>query len=338
MPYRKEGSQNWYITWTDGGIQRTRSSRTTDYTEAKRLENALRSRQQYQPVAETKSIEAVLGALLKARPTEKNGFSAKPLLLHFGGLMIEEITPDKITLYKQSRGVSDSTLNKELGLLRTAIRYCNQEMGWNLPEVTKGRIPRENKGRIRWITKDEGVRLIESVTKRAPYLQDFIVLALNTGMRKGELLSLTWQRVDLFNRVIHFDPKDHKSRTYAAVPLNNTAHSLLTALLKGAKGDYVIHRNSGEPVGDIRKGFRLACERAGIDNFTPHDLRHTCASWLAQAGVPIITIKEIMRHSDITTTMRYAHLAPKDLAAGVGMQDTAVKLPYSSARTCPNTA
>lgn len=335
MPFKRTTSKYWYITWTEGGKQRTRSSRTADYQEAKRLENSLRAKDQFESVADTRSIESVLGKFLLAKPTEKNGFSAKPLLHHFSGLMIADITPGKIAAYKQERKVSDSTLNKELGLLRTAIRYCQNELGWDIPEVTKGRIPRENRGRIRWITQNDAVRLINAVSNRAPYLRSFITLALHTGLRKGELLNLTWSRVDLFNRMIHFDPPDHKSKTFATVPLNDTAYTLLTDLMKQANGRYVFHRKNGARIADIKKGFKAACDKAGIENFRPHDLRHTCASWLVQAGVPIVTVSEIMRHSDISTTMRYAHLAPKDLAAGVGMLDKCSKLQYRTAKTSP---
>ncbi len=68
-------------------------------------------------------------------------------------------------------------------------------------------------------------------------------------------------------------------------------------------------------------GFAAACKRAGIDDFTPHDMRHTCASWLVQLGVPLVHVMELMRHSDITTTMRYAHLAPENSREAVELLD-----------------
>ena len=78
-----------------------------------------------------------------------------------------------------------------------------------------------------------------------------------------------------------------------------------------------VFTKTGDPIASIKKSFATACRKAGVSDFTVHDLRHTCASWLVQAGVPLRTVGEILRHASISTTMRYAHLAPENARAGV---------------------
>lgn len=341
MPFRKAGTPNWYITWVEAGRQRTRSSGTADFAEASRLEHERRGLRQFQPVAETAAghtLADVLAEYLTDRPSTRAAYAAARLLQGLGDTTpVHDINPATITAYARQRGVRAGTLARELGVLRAALRHCRRRLGWDVPVVTDGQMPREPRGRVRWITREEADRLLAAVSRRAGhYLRDFILLGLHTGLRKGELLGLTWDRVDEINRVIHFGPCDHKSGTYAAVPLSATAYALLQRRRKDAKSLRVFARKNGDPIGDIKKGFAAACAAAGISDFTPHDLRHTCASWLVQGGVSIDRVKEILRHADIATTMRYAHLALRDLAASVGVLDcrtTAVPAGDSEAKT-----
>jgi integrase len=184
--------------------------------------------------------------------------------------------------------------------------------------------------RLRWISHNEAGALLDSVGPRVPYLRDFITIGLNTGMRMGEMLNLEWSRVDLTNNVIYLTPKDQKDRRYGSVPINAQARE---ALLSRARhraehcpdAKYVFVRRDGSRIASVKKGFAAACEKAGIENFHIHDLRHTCAAWLVQAGVPLRTVAEILRHKDIRTTMRYAHLAPDDAQAGVAALDNVMQ-------------
>jgi len=344
MPYRKAGTQNWYITWSEGGRQRTRSSGTADYEEAKRLEHQLRGQDHTVPITRhTHTLADVLAEYLTDKQAERAGYAAAELLRLLGDQTpIEQLTAEVLTTYKRTRAISDSAMARELGVLRSAINHCRRQLGWDIPQVTQGLIPREPKGRVRWITPEEADDLVAAVSNRAPYLRDFIVLGLHTGLRKGELLELTWSRVDEINRVLRFEPHHHKSKTYAQVPINETAWAVLRR--RKAERDKmrprpaeVLFRKSGATLGDIKKGFAAACARAGIDDFHPHDLRHTHASWLVQAGVSIDRVKEILRHADIKTTMRYAHLAPQNLAESVGRLDCRT-LPYRTAAKGPDVA
>ena len=330
MPYKKKGTDNWYITWTEGGRQRSRSSRTTDHAEARRLENKLRGTAHTRApavIAGSPTVDTILGEYLKAVPSERAAWAIKSLLAHWAGRPIDEITPEVYYQYIADRGVSQGTIAREMGTLRAALRHCRIKLGWEIPNVTEGRMPQEPRHRIRWLTRDEAQRLLDAVSNRVPYLRDFIELGLHTGLRKGELLGLTWDRVDIEGRAILFEPQHHKNSTYAAVPINDTAAAVFAQRKALAdahpnKPTHVLFRAvGGKPIGNIKKGFAAAAQRAGLTDLTPHDLRHTCASWLVQAGVELAVVKDILRHADFKTTLRYAHLAPKNLRDGVGKLD-----------------
>ena len=108
------------------------------------------------------------------------------------------------------------------------------------------------------------------------------------------------------------------------MPLNETAR---VALIRRAAfratccpaTPWVFCEKTGQPVRSIRKAFGTACRRANIKDFHPHDCRHTCASWMVQAGVPLPAVKEVLRHSSITVTERYAHLAPENARSAVAV-------------------
>jgi len=339
MPFRKPNSPFWYVSWEESGRTRSRSSKTADFQEAKRLEHTLRAKK---PKTNRHTIEEVLGEYLTDKPTERAAYAAKRLLEHWSGKYIDEITPAEITEYKRLREVSRGTLQKELGFLRAAINHCNLHLGWQLPEVTKGKMPGEPKGRVRWITPTEANKLIEH---SAEHIRRFIILGLNTGMRSSEMLGLTWDRVDLIRREIKLDPVDQKAERYDIVPINQSAYDVIRECIGNHKSHVLTFKPSKEkphqPILRIKNGFQRACERAGIENFTPHDLRHTAASWMVQSGVSIQAVKEVLRHADISTTMRYAHLAPDAARSAVSAMENAMasvqntdKTDHSSPKHC----
>ncbi len=106
-----------------------------------------------------------------------------------------------------------------------------------------------------------------------------------------------------------------RSDVAAAVPVEGSAHA--TFNITRPDSPWVFCHKDGSPIRDVRKSFGSTCRKAGIDDFHPHDLRHTCAAWLVQQGVPIRDVSELLRHSDIRITMRYAHLAPENVRRAV---------------------
>nr|MBS0022067.1 site-specific integrase [Gammaproteobacteria bacterium] len=173
---------------------------------------------------------------------------------------------------------------------------------------------------------------------RSPHLADWIRLALHTGCRKGELLGLEWGRVDLHQRVIHLEARHNKSKRRQTIPLNEEARN---AILSRARfraqycpsTPWVFSDKAGQRIKDIKKGFASACRRAGITDFRPHDLRHTCASWLVMRNVPLATVKAVLRHGSIVVTERYAHLAPESARGALALLDAPGVKPASESKT-----
>ena len=151
------------------------------------------------------------------------------------------------------------------------------------------------------------------------HIRSIVVTALNTGMRRSELLNLRWPDVDLKNRKITvINAKNNESRV---IPINQTLYQELFALYKKVKAEYVFSGRNGRPFKDIKKGFYSALKKAGIKDFRFHDLRHTFGSHLVMQGVDLRTVQQVMGHKDIKMTMRYAHLSPEYVQMAVEKLD-----------------
>lgn len=177
--------------------------------------------------------------------------------------------------------------------------------------------PKLPPGRVRWITHEEADRMIGHA---APHLKPLLIFLLNTGARMGEAIALDWRDVDLGARRTAFTAT--KNGTSRGVPLNDAAFAALANL--GHREGRVFRTHTGEPYkitewrsGNIMRGLSVACRKAGIENFHPHDCRHTFASWAVMAGVPLRTVAELLGHKTIAMTMRYSHLSASHLQEAV---------------------
>jgi len=165
----------------------------------------------------------------------------------------------------------------------------------------------------------------ETDIKTSPYLEEKIVLAVHTGLRRGSPFKLRWDQVDLANNVIRI-PRTKSGRPLS-LPLNATAQRTLKSLQadRNPASPWVFpHKsgpNVGEPVQDIKNGFHAALEAADIQGCTWHDLRHTFASWLMMRGASLRSVAELLGHQSLKMTMRYAHLSPAFLSAEVSLLD-----------------
>ncbi|MDH3281659.1 MAG: site-specific integrase [Gammaproteobacteria bacterium] len=232
-----------------------------------------------------------------------------------------------VSLRKQD-GVSNATVNRELEVLSAAINHANREWEWMLPNPVPGRYLEESEGRLRWISKAEAVSLLRAAAmeKKAPHLPDFVTLALHTGMRRSEILGLEWRRVDLQTNLIYLEAEHTKSKKRRSVPINRTARASVMNRLRFRAArcpasPWVFCNEQGERIKDVKRSFATACRRAGITNFRVHDLRHTCAAWLVTDGVPLSEVRDLLGHSTVTVTERYAHLAPENVRSAVQRLD-----------------
>ncbi len=238
----------------------------------------------------------------------------------FGNQFMTAIDAESIERYKQARvaNVEPSTVNRDLQCLR---RMFNLAIVWRYVSESPLRFVkfyREKSGRIRYLTRDEFGKLLEACPEA---LKPAVTVAVHTGMRQGELLALRWPDVDLENGFASVN--DPKNGTPRKVPLNKTVRELLGRLRREARSEKVFCDGEGQPYASrtLQWQFHRAVKDAKIENFRFHDLRHTCASWLAMAGVPILTIKEVLGHKDIRMTLRYSHLSPDQRVDAVRILD-----------------
>jgi integrase len=246
--------------------------------------------------------------------------SLKHLIPFFGVENLLSISPKAISRYKVLRkdeGAAPATINKELFMLSKAFNLAVKEWEW-LKDNPVSRIPKEivNNERDRWLTKDEEERLIINSPE---WLRDIILFALHTGLRQDELLSLEWSRVSLLRKTILITKtKNGKPKT---LPLNKIAINVLNqrSIVASIKNDLVFFNKNGKKIcgGIVRKSFHIVLRKAGIKDFRFHDLRHTFATRLAQAGVDLYKISKLLGHKDIKMTQRYSHHCPDSLRDGV---------------------
>lgn len=144
------------------------------------------------------------------------------------------------------------------------------------------------------------------------HLTPVVLLAMNTGLRRGELTSLEWRDIDLGRKMLTVRRERAKSGKQRHIPLNAEAMSVLTQWRSQGRDQGRLFR-----VNDPKKAWEGVLEAAGIKDFRFHDLRHHFASKLVMAGVDLNTVRELLGHADLTMTLRYAHLAPEHLAAAV---------------------
>jgi integrase len=235
-------------------------------------------------------------------------------LIDFSVELIEKLQTD---LLKEKSIVSS---NRTLAILQAMF---TKALDWELIDdealrkVRKVKLLKGEIKRLRYLSDDEADRLINNCES---YLRPIVVTALNTGMRKSEILHLTWDRVDLKNRIILLDITKNGNRR--EVPINNTLFNALSGLIRNIKIDYLFYNpDTLKPYYDIKKSFAAALRKSHILDFHFHDLRHTFASRLVMSGVDLASIQKLLGHKDIKMTLRYAHLSNTHLKDAVNILD-----------------
>ena len=209
------------------------------------------------------------------------------------------------TTLKPTKERSVAAVNREMSTLRHML---SKAVEWEMMERSpfskaKKLFYRENNQRLRFLTEAEEGKLLDQCEG---YLKHIVIVALNTGMRKTEILLLKWQQIR--DGFIYLT--ETKSDVPRQIPLNETLKELFQSIPRYLKSEYVFCNSDGEPFKDVaRHGFNTAVKKAGIENFHFHDLRHTFASKLVKKGVSLIAVQKLLGHKDIKMTMRYSHLA-----------------------------
>lgn len=202
--------------------------------------------------------------------------------------------------------VGNASVNREISLLKTIL---NTAVLWEkiLRNPIAGkrvkRLEETNQG-MRILTSEEALRLIDRAAMR---LRPFLIVVLQTGMRRNEILSLQWKDVDFTSSEIRVDAETSKSKKERFVPMNPLAKAVLSGLHKTSPKFVFYNKATGTHIKDIKTAFKMACRKARIKGLRVHDLRHTAATWMVEDGVDIVTIKEILDHASLETTQRYCH-------------------------------
>jgi site-specific recombinase XerD len=329
---RDPGSKIWWIRYADltGRIRREKAGtkgtalklyqkRKMEVLQGKKLPENLRA-----PLVSFEELAKDALAYSKAhkRSYGDDEIRMEKLLASFRGHTADSITPQdmerSLSKNAEENGWAPATANRYRALISLVYRLgiLNGKVKENPAKFVKHRL--ENNARVRWLSGEEEVRLRTYLAETYPEHLPELDLALNTGMRLGEMYSLAWENVNTSRKVLTI-PRS-KNGEIRHIPLNCAALSALTQLRKRSKtpgAGPVVCDLKGRALASPRFWFEPAIPKAKIRNFTWHCLRHTFASRLVMAGVDLRTVQELMGHKSIQMTVRYAHLTPKHTLAAV---------------------
>lgn len=309
---------NWYVAFTSGKRSRRVTTGTTDKLEAQKFLARVNAQLSKPPEPAQQTVSELLDAYLADRKGNVSAyatleFAVKKLKPFFGAAQPRHVTIEMSKSYIQlhRKKQSDGTTRRELGTLRAAFEFGRRHKWYeNSPSVE---MPVAPEGRQRWLTRAEAEKLIAAC--KSPHIKAYMALGIHTGARKGAILDLTWDRVNMETGRIFFTrpgrPTSKKRRTI--VPINATLRAVLeeTAIL--AQSDWVVEWRDG-PVLNIKHAFNDAVEAAGLDEtegrVTPHVLRHTCAAWLLQGGRSFAETAAFLGDSEKMIRNVYGHHHP----------------------------
>jgi site-specific recombinase XerD len=238
-----------------------------------------------------------------------------------GETPLAQITTWQIEKWKGEQGktLNLATVNRRLTVIKHMFKKATE---WDLTKNNPAAAVKRftiNSERTRFLSREEIQRVLQECEKQvtSPWLLPLVTLALNTGMRQGELLSMKWENVSLERGSITIiQSKTLRPKTIA---INDQAREALNWLQENRYGELLFMWPWGQPIGKVTvyDVFKKACSAAGITDFRFHDLRHTFASHLVMAGVDLVTVKELLGHKTINMTNRYTHLAQEHKAQAV---------------------
>lgn len=248
----------------------------------------------------------------------------KHLMEHFGEYELSNITSSMIEDYLSRRRkeltrsgqlISPASVNRELAQLKNIFTEAQRNGIMEKNPAQFVEFLKENNKRDRVLNQEELEHLIECSPE---YLAEIILFAYYTGMRKGEILKLTWEKVDLKNRVIQLHVEDTKTLEAREVPLNDV---LVQMLQEKRKLRHLrcpnVFTYQGKAIGDFKKAFRTTCIKAGIKDFRFHDLRHTFVTNARKAGIHDFVIMAITGHKTQAMFRRYNTVDREDILDAV---------------------
>jgi integrase len=330
---------SYYITWTEHGRSRERATGSAKREQAEIVFAEWMQRRGRRSGPSDPASVFVTDVLNeyqvqrgpKVSAPGRIGYAVLALTDFFAGNSVADVTPQTCGRYADKRGRAAGTVRRELGVLRAAINYAHRSGRITRPIAVE--LPEPPLPRDRWLIRKEIARLLRSckTAQGRLYMPLFVLLGIYTGRRKETLLSLRWPQVNLEAATINFEiagrRRTNKRRGVVPIPPRLLPH-LKRAWRRGTEMGFVLHID-GKRIGDIKKGFAGACQRAGLTGVTPHTLRHTAATWLMQAGTDLWQAAGFLSMSMETLVRVYGHHHPdyqRQAAENIGRRPQNVRV------------
>lgn len=325
--YRKDRGC-WWVSYNDASGKRQREAVTAHTRpQAVAARAALMLKAQRDRVLGVKEVSEITTADLLARYKRHQKTRLRPTTFErLDGILAtlkatlpqraKEISRKTVAEYISTRSetVAPGTVQKEVSVLKHALRLAVEWELLNNNPAQGARLPKLPEGRTRYLSPTELKAALEAAPEwmRAP-----LALAAFTGMRRGELLGLRWADVDLDARRIYL--RETKNGSLRVLALNGLALGVLSSLPQGSPIDLVLADVDGKKLSVYT---RRIFQSLGIAQASFHSLRHTAASWLVMQGVDLYAVGQLLGHRTPRMTQRYAHLSPQYMAGAVAKLDS----------------
>ena len=314
---KRHKSPSWYIRGTVRGVSVDESTGIANREQAE----AFRAKREWAIINRQIGGDRAVASFLEAAVSYMEGGGerrfVKPLIDHFKATPLSQIGQAELEACARRLypGCTPGTVNRQVFTPVSAIMaHAAKRKLCDKPAFDR---PKQPRGRVRWITVEEADRLIDCC---APHLAPLVTFMLFTGARVSEALYLDWRDVDLSRAHVVFS--DTKNGDRRGTPLHPRALAALASLPH--RSGAVFRRPDKQPYapkddggGQIKTGFKAACRRAGIEDFHPHDCRHTWATWHYAANRDTAALMTLGGWRSVAMVLRYAHVNVSNLAAGV---------------------
>lgn len=327
----RDGSPHWYIRGTIRGISVYESTGLSDKGQAEDVLLKRGAEILTRSIHGNSASRTFAEAALSYQEKGGDGFHLAPIILHFGKRALASIGQDEIeaAAKKLKPGAGPATINRQIYTPISAVLHHAAKKGW-CPKPVIAR-PTQPGGRVRWIDHAEAERLMAAAS---PHMKPLVLFLLSTGARLSEALYLDWRQVDLSRGHVSFlETKNGERRGVPLHPrmvaeLANLPHkdgAVFRRWLGGPRQDGRVRpvgpgyeSRDGRGGGQVKTGWKAMCKRAGITDFTPHDCRHTWATWHYAANHDIGQLMELGGWKTPAMVMRYTHVNTAHLAASIG--------------------
>lgn len=314
--FKREKSNNWYYKFSVKGKTIYRSTGTDNKEKAQEIADKAKAdahdiikhgkKERY--IWQQAVIRWINESEKKSIDSDKYIF--KWLRPYLDNVYLDEINTDTIEkiINAKLKEAGKTRVNRTTELIRAVLNKAKKQWSWidNVPYIRRFK---EGNKRLRWLTHEEAERLIDELPE---HTKAMCIFTLATGLRESNVTGLEWSQIDMQRKIAWVHADQSKSKKTIRVPLNQDAIDVLIQQL--GKHSVRVFTFRGKPVAKAgTKWWRKALERAGIENFTWHGLRHTWASWHVQNGTPLNVLQELGGWSSYEMVQTYAHLAPDHL-------------------------